>query len=183
MDTLLQDFLPDRIRRTKVRLKEIQNLSPAKIDWLAHCMGITGSRLYQQLDPNKPGDRFYLDNLEIFITETGDFGVLDDIEARLGRVAFAEPQALASVNEINLQVSRVFADCAGVCQAMVALSGPDEPEIPWEKYKQIKANIRQAQKQLAILENAARQQAVRHPSWPRRLLQLAAVKLRGTGTK
>jgi hypothetical protein len=169
MDILLQEFLPERIRRTKERLKTAQEKSPAKMDWLAHCMGVTASRLYQQLDPNKPGDRFYLDNLEIFISETGDFGPLDDIEARLGRVAFKQPGSLESVQEINLQVAQVFAECAEVCRTVTILAAPGEPQIPWEEFKRIKRRVRQTQRELAALESAARQQAAKHPSWPRRL--------------
>ena len=155
MDLLLQEFLPDRIRRTKERLKVSQESSPAKIEWLAHCMGVSPSRLYQQLDPN--------------------------IEARLGRLAFTQPRALESVKDINLQGIQVFGKCAEFCQLLAELGGPGEPEISWERFKQFKQATRQLHKVLAVVESSVRQQAARHASWPWRLLQRLARAKRTAG--
>jgi len=57
------------------------------------------SSLYKAASPME-NHKIHLENLPILIHETGDFAILNEMEALFGRVAFAMPQPRADLNKV-----------------------------------------------------------------------------------
>lgn len=116
-----EDFVLDKTRKVKEWLNETAQKS--KIEWLARQMDISGARLYQQLSLTNERDKFHLENLPILIKETGDFSILDGIEAMFGRVALVLPRPradLKAVVEEQVKAIQEFGEYLSEVAAIVA---------------------------------------------------------------
>ncbi|MFA5112338.1 MAG: phage regulatory CII family protein [Desulfobaccales bacterium] len=152
----------------------------------AYAAGLSDYTLYKMRDPECESHNAIRAELPLIMEERQDFRLLYAFCELCGQLAVPLPQPLQSLDEISRHITRVFKECAGACQAVIDAAAPESPsglEITWEEFQAIRREIRAAQRQLAALEEAARLKAVKHPSWPRRLLQrLAAVKRQAGGS-
>ncbi len=82
------EFIQDKTDVTKFWLQQVLLNSRKSVAIIAEAMGFKSeSSLYKATNPSE-NHRLHLENLPILIHETGDFSILDEIEALLGRVAW-----------------------------------------------------------------------------------------------
>jgi hypothetical protein len=78
-----QDYLPFKTRIIKEKLRISIENTGIKHAYLAAQLGCSATRLTQYITESEEG-RFHLDNLPIFLRETKDFSILEDIAAMFG---------------------------------------------------------------------------------------------------
>lgn len=88
---------------------------------IADDLGISASYLYRAALPcegeTATGCRFPLDLLIPLVRSTGDYQVLDYLEAAVGRVAIALPHGAAGTRELAGQVCRTISEFGDVARA------------------------------------------------------------------
>ncbi len=112
----------------KTHLHATIHRHPAKsVPQIADDLGISSSYLYRAALPcegeTATGCRFPLDLLIPLVRSTGDYQVLDYLEAAVGRVAIALPSGTAGTRELALQTCRVvkeFGETASAAGAAIA---------------------------------------------------------------
>lgn len=100
----LREFLADRLERQR---------NPAKT--IAGKMGMSPSTLSRKLKPAE-GDtqRFNVDDLESFMTETGDFSAIEYLAAKfLNSDEARRARAIAQVEELATELHRALAALKG----------------------------------------------------------------------
>lgn len=94
------EYVQEKTEITKSWLQQTLLRSSKSVAALAEAMGFRSeSSLYKAANPME-GHRFHLENLPILIHETGDFSLLDQIEALFGRVAFTMPQVRGDLRAV-----------------------------------------------------------------------------------
>jgi hypothetical protein len=146
-----KDILPNLRNWIKERLKKTITKSQLTYDYLGLRMGISATRLFNQTDTNNQKDRFHLENLLILIKETGDFAILDEIEALFGRVAYerpnqTKPSQLDAVQSAN-QVLQEVTDFVHVSTIAI-----QDGKINGDEWARIRKEFIEAQQQMCILE-------------------------------
>lgn len=84
-----EKFIQDRQTAVKAWLQKTIIQGNVSVTHLAEIMGLSESAIYKAASTNEPQNNFHLHNLPVLIQETGDFTILDEIEAMFGRVAIA----------------------------------------------------------------------------------------------
>lgn len=143
-----QTYLPHRIRIIKEKLRNIIKVSKIKHEYLAAQLGISSTRLQQFLSEDEDG-RFHLDNLPIFLRETGDISILKDIAAMFGRVAFPLPKVYESLSDLNREVLKGIQETTEYFQAIA--QAVDDALITPPELEKVERECAEAMAQLARL--------------------------------
>ena len=111
----IEDFVLEKTEITKSWLQQTLLRSKISVAALAETMGFrSDSSLYKAANPNEPNHRIHLDNLPLLINETGDFFILDQIEALFNRVAFAIPQEIPNLAEVCQEFGKLVKEFGDV---------------------------------------------------------------------
>lgn len=151
----IEDFIREKTEITKSWLQQTLLRSSKSVAALAEAMGFrSDSSLYKAANPME-NHRLHLENLPVLIHETGDFAILDEIEAMFGRAAFRLPTADLGLPEINEETRRAikeFSDYLGEVAGAV-----QDAKVTRLELEAIERECSQAMAQLAGLLEAVRQ--------------------------
>jgi hypothetical protein len=165
--------LPEETQRRRLKHLIFETVPDGEVKETAAAMGIEDYTLYKHRDENRDNYDLLHPRLVRLMQQRRDLRILDFLETLFGRVAFTLPQPLESLEGISRHITQVFREASRACQAVIDAAGPESPggvEITYPEFQRIQAEIREAQRQLAALEEAARQKSAKHPSWPVRLV-------------
>lgn len=157
------EFIQDKTDIIKLWLQQTLLNSRKSVASIAEAMGFKSeSSLYKSTNPSE-NHRLHLENLPVLIHETGDFAILDEIEALLGRVSFVIPTAQA-VPEIHAETGKAIKEFGELIQevAQAVLDG----RIDRIEKERLEKEGHEAIRQIAHLLETVRHF---HDSNPRRL--------------
>lgn len=148
------EYVQEKTEITKSWLQQTLLRSSKSVAALADAMGFRSeSSLYKAANPME-SHRFHLENLPILIHETGDFAILDQIEALFGRVAFVMPQAQGGLREIveaQAKAIKEFSDyLSKVAEAV------QDGQVSAAEMADIEVECAEAMSQLSVLMETVR---------------------------
>ena len=149
-----EEYVQEKTEVVKLWLQQTLLRSHKSVAELAEAMGFkSDSSLYKAANPME-NHRLHLENLPILIKETGDFAILNEIEALFGRVAFAMPRARADLKKVVDEQCRAIKEFSEYL-AEVAKASADG-HISIAEFADIEKECGQAIAQLAALLEAVR---------------------------
>jgi len=171
----IEEFLklPLETRRRTLKRLVHETVPEGEVKETAYAAGLQTYTLYKMRDGNIETYDLIRPELLAILHHRQDLRILDFLESQFGRVGYALPESLDSLEEIGRHITRVFKEASAACQAIIDSVEPGSPggaEITWEEFKEIQREIKGAHQQLAALEEAARKKSQKHPSWPLRLV-------------
>lgn len=172
----ITEYLALPLEERRNILKELlgETVPRGEVKGTAYAVGLSDSTLYKWRDPECEAHNGIRAELPHIIHVRQDLRLLDFLCRLFDHMMVPMPHPLQSLEDVSRHITQVFKRASGACQTVIDAMDQKSSggaEITWEEFRRIQRSIREAECQLACLEEAARGQAAKNASWASRLVK------------